>query len=160
MVNSNPHEGQMSAMDDLILYFSILLLCTCAVQGKVYSRCALAKELQTKYKLNRRIVPSILCLSKFGAKYDTSSLSNHTLDGSRDHGLFQINDGRWCSSDDVDDKDGDNECNIPCHKLRDHNIDDDVRCLRRIMASRGFPAWATWNDMCKGTYMLHYLQGC
>lgn len=57
---------------------------------KVFSRCELARDLHYKYKFSRKIVPSILCMVKFGSNYNTAAESIEFLDGSRSHGLFQV----------------------------------------------------------------------
>merc|ERR1712059_37168 len=86
-----------------------------------------------------------VCLVQRESSYNTAATNDNT-NGSRDYGLFEINDSYWCDSN----VGAGNDCNIACSKLIDSNIADDVECSRTIYARHGFEAWYGWKNHCKG----------
>ncbi|KAI5709377.1 hypothetical protein M8J76_016692 [Diaphorina citri] len=67
--------------------------------------------------------------------------------GSRDHGIFQINDKYWCTASGPAGK----ECHAKCSSFEDNNITDDVACVVKIHSQtqrargNGFQAWSTYH---------------
>lgn len=161
---------------------SMMSMAIIVVDSKVFTRCELAMQLHYRHKVSRHLIPSLLCVAKFASNYNTSADSGLLLDGSRSHGLFQvsgtstighrpsganchpfsqINDLKWCDSGDGHDDHQDlNLCKISCDKLHDDRLDDDVRCLNRIVGTSGFHELEAWTRHCKGNYLMHYLQAC
>ncbi|XP_075161742.1 uncharacterized protein LOC142234476 isoform X2 [Haematobia irritans] len=118
--------------------------------GKVYEKCELAKELYHQHKLPMDQIATWVCIAKHESNFRTSAVGRLNTDGSADHGLFQISDLFWCSHDHY----GGKACNIPCAKLLDSDITDDVRCIRMIheehtrLSGDGFNAWAVYRPHC------------
>ena len=50
-----------------------------------------------------------ICLIRWESNFNTSEIGNLNADGSKDHGLFQINDKYWCVEGQVD-----GACGIDC----------------------------------------------
>ena len=77
--------------------FLTILMVICSIStlslladGRIFTRCELAKELYYKHKFAKALVPGLLCLARYGADFNTSYESEPMLDGSKSHGLFQV----------------------------------------------------------------------
>lgn len=69
----------------------ILLGCfTAATVAKVYQPCQLAKELVWKYGFPRSQIYDWVCLVENESRFNTQALNPYNSDGSKDHGLFQV----------------------------------------------------------------------
>ncbi|XP_065358918.1 uncharacterized protein LOC135953142 [Calliphora vicina] len=126
-------------------------------KGKIYSKCELAKELYHKHRMPMEQIPKWVCIAQHESSFNTGAVGRLNTDGSADHGLFQISDLYWCSHDQY----GGKACNIPCHKLLDSDITDDVRCVKIIheehtrISGDGFNAWTVYQPHCRNTGMSH-----
>ncbi|XP_012157232.1 uncharacterized protein LOC105664879 isoform X1 [Ceratitis capitata] len=120
-------------------------------KGKIYKECELAQELYYKHHLPLADISTWVCIAKHESRYNTAAVGRLNADGSADHGLFQISDLYWCAHDAY----GGKACNIPCHKLLDADISDDVQCIQTIHAEHtrlsgdGFTAWVVYNQHCR-----------
>ena len=104
-----------------------------------------------------------VCLARWESEYDSSVIGKLNWDGSEDHGLFQISDKWWCARKEEDR--WDKGCLITCDKLRDDDLEDDIRCVKTIYQERknmrdcGFCAWTAWKDKCQpGSHFLREIQ--
>ncbi|XP_037813022.1 uncharacterized protein LOC119604461 isoform X2 [Lucilia sericata] len=129
-------------------------------KGKIYSKCELAQELYHKHQMPMEQIPKWVCIAQHESSYNTAAVGRLNTDGSADHGLFQISDLYWCSHDQY----GGKACNIPCHKLLDSDITDDVRCIKIIheehtrISGDGFNAWTVYQPHCRNIGMDHIKQ--
>lgn len=129
-------------------------------KGKVYERCELAQELRFKHKIPLEQIATWVCIAKHESNFDTSAIGRLNLDGSEDHGLFQISDIYWCNPPDTG-----NACGIACSKLEDSDITDDVACMAKIydehqlISGNGFNAWTVYRPHCQGRDQS-YIDGC
>ncbi|XP_013112603.2 uncharacterized protein LOC106090823 isoform X1 [Stomoxys calcitrans] len=120
-------------------------------KGKIYKKCELAQELYAKHKMPMEQIPTWVCIAQHESSFNTAAVGRLNADGSADHGLFQISDLYWCSHDSY----GGKACNIPCDKLLDSDITDDVRCIKIIheehtqISGDGFNAWAVYKPHCR-----------
>uniref|UniRef100_A0A1A9VFF1 lysozyme n=1 Tax=Glossina austeni TaxID=7395 RepID=A0A1A9VFF1_GLOAU len=95
------------------------------------------------------------------SSFNTAAIGRLNADGSADHGLFQISDLYWCSHD----RKGGKACSIPCEKLLDADISDDVRCIKIIydqhtrISGDGFTAWTVYKPYCRKR-PLHEIVSC
>lgn len=112
--------------------------------GKVFELCDLAQELLYTHNVPKSDVNTWVCIMEGESNFKTSSVSDMRGDGSREHGILQISDKKWC---------GRNEpggvCNIECSKLEDSNIADDLECARKIQKAEGFNAWSSYASRCR-----------
>lgn len=99
-----------------------------------------------------------MCIAKQESNYDTSSIGRLNVDGSEDHGIFQISHF-WCSIE------GQGKgCNMACSELVDSDITNDVECMLKIheehnfLSGDGFNAWTTY-PRCKDQ-SEEYIRGC
>lgn len=82
-------------------------------------------------------------------------------DGSRNHGLFQISETFWCTKNDTP-----KACGIPCSKLEDADITDDIECMRKIfdehqrLFGNGFHAWVVYEPQCRRSQTELYVRDC
>lgn len=125
-------------------------------KAKIYDRCQLAKDLQYKYEFPNEQISTWICIVQHESLFNTSAM-NH---GSGDHGLFQISQLYWCSSEHKG-----HACNANCASFRDDDISDDVKCVKKIykehskISGNGFSAWTVYGYYCKGD-TSRYLEGC
>ncbi|XP_023708064.1 lysozyme X-like [Cryptotermes secundus] len=93
-----------------------------------------------------------LCIAEHESNLDTAAIGTLNTDGSKDHGIFQINDRYWCREHGVG-----GGCNINCAALRSDNLDAAIRCALHIKSRQGFVAWTTYERYCIGP-MMQYQQ--
>jgi len=124
------------------------------MEAKVFERCELAKEL-LKNNIPRPDLGKWMCIAEYESHFNTKAHGKLNSDGSSDNGIFQINDRYWCQA-----TGGANVCKIPCSKLRDDNISDDISCALKIQKSQGFTAWTVWNRSCVRKNLSDYTKGC
>ena len=88
----------------------ILLITFTFIDGKVYKQCELAREL-VRHGFSKGSLSSWMCLIFSESSYNTL-LTNDNVDGSKDYGLFQINDRYWCKTAGKRSK---NVCGLNCN---------------------------------------------
>lgn len=96
-----------------VSFITTLLVILCIVSqpgvlAKKFGKCDLAREL-VKNGFSRASLPNWICLIKSESSYNTATIGGPNKNGSKDWGLFQINDGYWCK----DGKRG-GDCNLNC----------------------------------------------
>ncbi|CAG0922636.1 unnamed protein product [Notodromas monacha] len=125
-----------------ILWIFVLVQCVSRISGKNFGKCELAEELAFRHDVPLEEVPHWVCIAKHESTFDTSAINRNYWDGSKDYGLFQINDRYWCSP-----PDDQNSCRVNCVDLLDDDIRNDVKCARKIFKihrrneGNGFLAW-------------------
>ncbi|XP_023223983.1 lysozyme c-1-like [Centruroides sculpturatus] len=133
-----------------------LVTCLCLlaiVETKIFNKCEMANIL-VKNRIPRRDVANWICLVRHESNFNSRIRSKMNKNKTFDHGIFQINDGYWCSPGRY------NECKISCSALRDDNISDDIKCARKIYSRHGFRAWYGWRRNCSGKNLKSYTSGC
>ncbi|XP_067118359.1 lysozyme c-1-like [Centruroides vittatus] len=95
-----------------------------------------------------------LCLIRHESNFN-SRATNRSKNGSKDHGIFQINDRYWCSPPGPQ-----NGCNVKCSSLLDDNLAHDMRCAKIIYSRRKFNAWYGWINHCRGKNLQQYVKDC
>ncbi|XP_069182334.1 lysozyme c-1-like [Procambarus clarkii] len=123
--------------------------------GKVFTKCELARVLTNTYRMSRTLVKNFVCLAQYESSFNTAATNKNT-NGSRDYGIFQINDKYWCQGGIRTT----NYCNIQCSSLLNSNIADDVACAQRIYKQQGFKAWYAWRSHCKNMDLDRYISQC
>uniref|UniRef100_A0A6I8QPB1 Lysozyme C n=1 Tax=Xenopus tropicalis TaxID=8364 RepID=A0A6I8QPB1_XENTR len=95
-----------------------------------------------------------VCLAYHASRYDTSLHRSPT-----EYGIFQINSYWWC--DDGKTPGRKNWCRMPCTDLLDTDIEDDVRCVKRIVSDpNGLEAWEPWKEYCRGQALSSFVEEC
>ncbi|XP_075771034.1 lysozyme C-like [Pelodiscus sinensis] len=144
-----------------LLLFGLPLLLLLAVappgcRGVRIDRCKLIRMLK-KHGMEGfvgKTVADWVCLVQHESNYNTNVVSP-----TRDYGIFQINSRYWCN--DGRTKKPPNVCRMPCSKLLDNNIEDDIRCAKIIAKqSNGLTPWVAWRRRCKGKNLKPYVKGC
>merc|ERR1712066_164691 len=126
-----------------------------SAEGKVFSRCEFARELVNKQGFARATVGNWVCLANYESSYNTGATNDNT-NGSRDYGIFQINDNYWCDANVGYGAD----CGISCSSLLDSTISDDCDCAKIIWQMHGFNAWYGWKNHCQGTDVETWVSDC
>ncbi|XP_049545688.1 uncharacterized protein LOC125957203 [Anopheles darlingi] len=122
--------------------------------GKVYERCELALELRDRHRMPMEQIATWVCIAYHESRFNTSAEGRLNADGSGDHGLFQISDIYWCSTDTG--RPAAKACRVTCDAMRDNDIEDDIRCIRMIydehqrISGDGFTAWTVYRPYCAG----------
>ncbi|CAG4985641.1 unnamed protein product [Parnassius apollo] len=130
-------------MKVLIVLFALGVLLQC--QAKQLSRCELVRELR-KHGFPENKMRDWVCLVENESSRRTDIVSRPNGDGSRDYGLFQINDRYWCSNTGQPGKD----CNVTCKQLLSDDISKAAACAKKIYQRHGFDAWYGWKNKCRG----------
>ncbi|KAF6201274.1 hypothetical protein GE061_005721 [Apolygus lucorum] len=125
--------------------------------GRVMDHCDVASTL-LRLGVPRNQVSTWVCIAKWESSYNTGAVGPPNTDGSRDHGLFQINDRYWCSPPGTG-------CGVSCKSLETDDIGPQWRCAKRVykatqhQSGNGFTAWTTYRPHCAGD-TSSYVAGC
>ncbi|XP_067135997.1 lysozyme c-1-like [Centruroides vittatus] len=136
-----------------VVCFMISMILAMIAEGKVYKRCEMASIL-ARNGIPRNQIPNWICLIRHESNFN-SRATNRNRNGSKDYGIFQINDLYWCAPPGRN-----NECKIRCSKFLDNNIRDDIKCAKLIYKRHKFNAWYGWKNRCRGKNMRSYVRGC
>uniref|UniRef100_A0A0A9XIY9 lysozyme n=1 Tax=Lygus hesperus TaxID=30085 RepID=A0A0A9XIY9_LYGHE len=125
--------------------------------GRVMDHCDVASTL-LRLGAPRNQVSVWVCIAKWESSYNTGAVGPPNSDGSRDHGLFQINDRYWCSPPGTG-------CGVSCRSLEGDDIAPQWKCAKRVykatklQVGNGFKAWTTYAPHCAGD-TSSYVAGC
>nr|WJJ70445.1 venom protein U-MPTX.22-Mc25 [Megalopyge crispata] len=108
-------------------------------------KCGIVRELR-RHGFPEAQLRDWTCLVQSESSGRTDVIGPPNSDGSRDHGLFQINDRYWCNDSDVPGK----ECKVTCAELRTDDISKAVACIWKIFQVHNFNAWYGWVNKCQG----------
>ncbi|CAH2077003.1 unnamed protein product, partial [Iphiclides podalirius] len=114
-------------------------------EAKQMSRCELVQELR-RHGFPENKMRDWVCLVEHESGRRTDIMSKQNSNGSRDYGLFQINDKYWCSNSGTPGKD----CNVTCKQLLSNDISKAATCAKKIFQRHGFDAWYGWKNHCRG----------
>lgn len=139
----------------------LLVLLPCAFARK-FSKCEVAREMYSTGH-SYESLPEWMCLVQWESSFNSSAIGGPNTNGSFDWGLFQINEGYWCTVEGVG-----NDCNVNCWgkvmrfwktgngiiscfftDLVDDDLTDDFACVDIIYARHGFSAWNAWKSRCQ-----------
>eukprot|EP00090_Calanus_glacialis_P006361 TRINITY_DN14963_c0_g1_i2.p1 TRINITY_DN14963_c0_g1~~TRINITY_DN14963_c0_g1_i2.p1 ORF type:complete len:243 (-),score=48.51 TRINITY_DN14963_c0_g1_i2:58-786(-) len=129
--------------------------CKEATHGKVYERCEFARELVDLHGFDFGTLGNWVCLAQYESSYNTAATNDNT-NGSRDYGIFQINDNYWCDAN----VGAGADCGMTCTSFLDSVLADDVTCAKIIYNRHGFEAWYGWINNCKNTNVAGYVSDC
>lgn len=149
------------------MYIKFVLLltasfhCVSITETKKFETCEFAQKLldyglvSTNASDKLTQLGNWVCLAFMESTLNTKHICSRT-DGSKDYGIFQINNYYWC-----DDNVGkSNDCKINCTELLTDNIEKAVDCANIIYKRHGFEAWHAW-DFCGGWMDITvYIKGC
>ncbi|XP_023228018.1 lysozyme c-1-like [Centruroides sculpturatus] len=138
----------------LLCIISTLFLSLYVIDGKKFGRCELAKIL-VAHGIARDKISDWICLAEHESSLNSAAKSRPNKNGSVDFGIFQINNKYWCTPPSQY-----NECNIECSKFLDDNLDDDIKCAKKIYNRHKFDAWYAWKNNCKGKDLKVYVKDC
>lgn len=131
-----------------------VFFCVSVAETKIFDRCELA-NLFKKAGITEDNLHKWVCIGQHNG-LDTSR-NYQSPDGAiRSYGIFKISDEYWC------DRTGSGTgklCGIPCRKLMDDDIRDDIRCAMKIYNHHGFNAWIPWMPECMDVNK-NYLKKC
>ncbi|CAH0750447.1 unnamed protein product [Diatraea saccharalis] len=132
-------------MKVLLIICGVIAVVCLQCEAKTFTRCQLVRELR-KQKFPENKLRDWVCLVESESSRRTHVISRPNSNGSRDHGLFQINDRYWCNNSNKPGKD----CNTTCAELRTDDITKASNCAKKIYKRHGFDAWHGWIIKCKG----------
>ncbi|XP_076775302.1 lysozyme C-like [Arvicanthis niloticus] len=138
-----------------------LLLLSITVQGKIYSQCAIARNLKRLGLAGFQGISLAewTCLAKTESGYNTQATKFNNEDQSTSYGIFQISSRYWCN--DGRTPGSKNYCRISCKALLQNNIRAAVACVKKIVKDpRGITTWAKWRKNCPKRNLAQYIQGC
>ncbi|CAG9800381.1 unnamed protein product [Chironomus riparius] len=130
-------------MQILFLALNSILLLFTFIECRNFGRCELAREL-SKNGVQRTLISNYVCLAEAVSSLETSKVNNRTVT-LLELGIFQIPNKEWCGKNS---KIG-GKCQLPCDKLTDPKVTDDIECAMKIQSQFGFKFWRRWNERCK-----------
>lgn len=122
---------------------ALVLLAGDGAEGKVYTRCEAAAELQ-RAGISRTWISNWVCLMESESGLDTTKTTGPKTASSYSYGILQINSGEYCTRG----RRG-GTCNLRCESLIGDNIQEDIACAKKIFDSKGFAYWSGWMRSCK-----------
>lgn len=129
-----------------LLILLLLAIALGSVEPRLLDRCSLARELD-EMGIPRANIPNWVCIAQYESNFNTAELGPPNPDGSRDWGIFHINDRYWCNPGDG--RHSANTCRVRCQSLYTDDIRAAVKCARQIIRTQGFTAWNAWNNNCE-----------
>ncbi|XP_021560471.1 lysozyme C, milk isozyme-like [Neomonachus schauinslandi] len=97
-------------------------------------------------------------MAQYESHFNTQAINRKNADGNIAYGLFQLNSQWWCTNSSQPSA---NACSPTCSKFLDDNIDDDIRCAKRVVRDpKRMFAWRAWIKHCKGRDLSKYLADC
>ncbi|XP_016056516.1 PREDICTED: lysozyme C, milk isozyme-like [Miniopterus natalensis] len=143
-----------------ILIISLLSCFFAAHNAKVFSKCELAHKLKAQGMdgFHGYNLANWVCMAQYESDFNTQVVNKKNANGSSDYGLFQLNNKWWCKDNKYPSA---NACNIMCSKFLDDDINDDIRCIKRVVRDPNrMSAWKAWVSHCKNKDLSQYLAGC
>lgn len=128
-----------------IVFFVVLAVICASTFAKDISRCDLVKELR-KHGFPEDKLADWVCLVEAESSRKTHKIGKVNKNGSRDYGLFQINDKYWCSNTNTAGKD----CNVTCADVTTDDITKAAVCAKKVYRRHNFMAWYGWRNKCQG----------
>ncbi|CAH2108602.1 unnamed protein product [Euphydryas editha] len=113
-------------------------------EAKTFTRCELVQQLRS-HGFPEDKLRDWVCLVEHESSRSTNKIGKVNKNGSRDYGLFQINDKYWCSNTSTPGKD----CNVTCSDLLTDDITKAATCAKKVFKRHGFNAWYGWKNNCK-----------
>ncbi|CAG4985650.1 unnamed protein product [Parnassius apollo] len=126
----------------LVFVFAIFLQC----ESKKFTRCELVQQMRS-HGFPEDKMRDWVCLVESESSRTTHYVGKVNKNGSRDYGLFQINDKYWCSNTSTAGKD----CNVTCNDLLTDDITKAAKCAKKVYKRHGFNAWYGWKNKCQGS---------
>ncbi|KAF4526420.1 hypothetical protein B566_EDAN017360 [Ephemera danica] len=131
-----------------LLFLTLILLGAPVTQAKILKECEVVQYLRSQ-RASSSEIPIWTCIAHYESRYNTRARSPVNRNGSRDNGIFQLNDKYWCRNSGVG-----GGCKKNCAMFRDDNINDDWTCVKTVyketqrLRGNGFLAWSTFNSYC------------
>ncbi|XP_049868495.1 lysozyme-like [Pectinophora gossypiella] len=127
-------------------YILGVLVLAIALQCEAYqmTTCQLISELR-KHGFPEDKMRDWVCLVQNESNRMTHKTGTVNKNGSRDYGLFQINDKYWCSNTSTPGKD----CNVTCADLLTDDITKAATCAKKVFKRHGFRGWYGWRNHCQ-----------
>ncbi|XP_068223066.1 lysozyme C-like [Palaemon carinicauda] len=150
-------------MRNLLCIVILVSAVTTDTLAKRFEKCELATVLENKHKMPREEVKNWVCIAQYESTFNTEAINHANWDGSKDYGLFQLNNKYWCGEES-----GKNECNMPCSALLDDDLTDDLACIKKIIRDTerwkgkgtGLTAWVAYVNRCQNRNLDDYMAEC
>ncbi|XP_075046940.1 lysozyme C-1-like [Mixophyes fleayi] len=140
----------------VILCLAFLLCLHLGSEGKTFTKCELIRIFKEKGIFDRDL-ENWICLAYHESHFNNKLQQREMT--SRSYGIFQIDSKYWC--DDGKIPQAENRCRMSCQSLQDDNLEDDIKCAKRIMiSSNGLSPWNAWRQNCKGRDLSRFTAGC
>lgn len=73
----------------------IIAFTAITIEAKIYSKCEFARAMKNA-GFSMASLPDWVCLAKHESNFNSNVVGPVNSNGSRDYGIFQINDRYWC----------------------------------------------------------------
>lgn len=147
----------------LLQIATIAIVFSSSTLAKIFEKCELAKILEDKHAMPREDVKSWVCIAQYESTFNSGAINHFNWDGSKDYGLFQLNNKYWCGADY-----GKNVCKMPCSDLLDDDLTDDMACIKKVIKDTerwkgkgtGLTAWVAYVNRCQNRNLDEYMAEC
>ncbi|XP_058053684.1 lysozyme c-1-like [Anopheles bellator] len=131
------------ARTTVLIVLLSLAACGRVCSAKVYTKCPLARALDSEQISSRTLISNWVCLVLAESGGDTSKVTVLNNQWSS-YGIFQISSKTWCREGR---KGG--RCEKACEDFLNDDLTDDAECAKLIYKDGGFAAWKGWVSKCK-----------
>eukprot|EP00079_Xenopus_tropicalis_P039587 XP_017953358.1 PREDICTED: lysozyme C, spleen isozyme-like [Xenopus tropicalis] len=136
----------------------LMIVVAAALAGNSWAldRCSVVRAIRNSGLVGIKYytLGDYVCMAFYASQYDTSLYRYPS-----EYGIFQISSYWWC--DDGKTPECQNLCDMPCTDLLDTDIEDDVRCVKRIVSDpNGLEAWDSWKRYCSGRDLSSFVEEC
>lgn len=122
-----------------------------SAKAKAISPCALATEMK-RINVPKEDISSYVCIALHESRLVTNSLLRFSSTYAR-LGIFHtVTSHGWCGAD--------GKCNLPCDKLLDTDVEDDIRCAMVKKNEVGFGNWTLYRNHCSEEVRSKILLNC
>nr|AEG19518.1 lysozyme [Cyclina sinensis] len=137
-----------------VKFLVVLLMIIETSRAATKTKCQVVQALRAQGVTSDSELRNWLCLveKESSFRYD---VTNSNSNGSKDYGIFQLNDGFWCGksngySGTICWRLRTNGCQDSCSSFLNSDISNDANCAVRIKNCDGFSRWEGWKNKCKG----------
>jgi len=140
---ANIHSRRKMRRAWVILFVLTVIIIRSSVEGKIFTQCDAAKELE-RAKISKTLISNWVCLMQSESGMNTALVTGPKTASSYSYGILQINSAKWCTRGRTG-----GICNKRCEDFLNDDIQPDIACAKKIFDQDGFKAWDGWVKRCK-----------
>lgn len=153
----------------------------CLIEGRVLKHCEFIREMKS-LGVPKEEWAVWACIGQFESKLNTNAISEGTNRWSKNYGLFQVSDRKWCAPSSTTafiplvtnaqlisqgtfkehllKPTSGNLCQLKCEELLDDRIEKALKCAQLIRQIQGWKAWSIYAYICSQGSLLPNPESC